>query len=388
MSVTYLKNNRSTRQRILPDSISSEILAQTAQRLVYRPGVTSSGNAFATWAEIMTALGATTAPEGVRVIEFDDRIAPCTIPSTITPYDMTDVVWAGKRGEPFVRTATILEGASFTNLTHITDGLSVFSTATTPPIVGTAGAPLRLLLSNGANIATGSGTNLISLTSGSAHIITLQESASILNSAPGGTIGMSGGAEAILRIGENCLVQEQAFGGGAGEFLYPQGLSTSMRWEAQILFGGTIIWFDGFIPASATYEDASATYDAAYGDSGGRNVGPWIGPGVVSNNAGPGALGVLGTLKERVYFNGGSAFAIVMEFPVSPPNEGRWAVKESDGSTTATITLDGKGKTFEDPTSLGSFVPIKVMTGLFSAGFGATWEFNSSEDRWHLLKLV
>lgn len=379
---TILDTPRSTRRAIIDDAAISELVGQITERLVFRPGVASSGNAYATWGEVISALGDSTAPEGLRFLEFDDTFAPCVIPAGV--YNMQDVAWVGLRDDPGARSVSIADGVTITNLRRIGDGLAVTTaTAGTSPIPGTAFLPIRLVLYNGASLAATGASALIDLVDGTDHIIYMQESASLLD----GAIGMRGSSELALNVGENCAVEADAISGGATETLNPRGTSTSLRWNTQTSFGGTVSW-----SSTASYEDASATFEVAYGDTDGRSVGPWIAGPVVS---GPAPIVYTAKLKERVYFNGNSAGSITISFPASPPGEARVAVKQvATGALGATVTLGGNGEFFEDPLVPGTFVGSKALTGAMTAGQQFEWEYNANNTidppdtfpaRWYLV---
>lgn len=97
--------------------------------MIYRPGGTTGGRVFATWAELMTALGLSDGP--VAIIVDDSIVTPAPIPAG-GPYDMKNSGIFGIRVDSGPVDLVIEDGASLSNIGALRRNLRVINETMAP----------------------------------------------------------------------------------------------------------------------------------------------------------------------------------------------------------------------------------------------------------------
>ncbi len=186
---------------------------------VFLPGSTNGGNVYADWPSLMIAM---LLVPGSKILQFDDSIAPCVIPSG-GPWDMTATIWKGVVGRQVQ--VMVQEGASFAKLRQFSDDLQITFTGASPPVAdfdSTGTVPDTVTLDIGARIrCTGIGPFFSNLTSdGQGVLFALLLNAEITN---GGQAVIDcaavGSLTTIAAAGPNAVLEAGTVSGGGGSVL-------------------------------------------------------------------------------------------------------------------------------------------------------------------------
>jgi hypothetical protein len=229
---------------------------------VFRPGGVAGGNVYTTWPTLMAALGTV---QGTKIILFDDSIvSPCVVPAG-GPYDMTQVIWAGRMT---ARSAvTVVEGASFTKLRQFTDIVDVTFTGATPPVSDFTFDQETLIFDRGATLTcTGAGPFFSNTFMAGAVTMVLLNGATF-NTGATAVLDMAAGAATVIIGGLLGQTADDSVSGAVGSVLINGIIGASARLSAtQTAFAGTIIPFNLTIPRMNPTATQTANFGATEAD--------------------------------------------------------------------------------------------------------------------------
>ena len=162
---------------VLTQLVPVSPLLNGGEGVLWKPGVPSSGNQVATWAEVQAAIAVA---HGLVKVYVDSSVAPAIVtPGTTT--DLARVTLAAVPGPIGNQTMQVPDTAVLQNLTRIEGALVLELTTTTGPALDYTNDNAVLLLSDGASIVLGAGTTHVP----TAHLfgLTFKDRAAFSNAA-------------------------------------------------------------------------------------------------------------------------------------------------------------------------------------------------------------
>ncbi|RKZ09772.1 hypothetical protein DRQ25_05135, partial [Candidatus Fermentibacteria bacterium] len=206
---------------------------------VFRPGGVEDvpNRVFTTWPSLMIGLDAV---DGPRVLVLDESLGTLTAPAG-GPYDMTDVEWRGAPESAYDSTdITIADGASFTNLFHISHRIFIWSAATSSPMTLTNGDMVWIDDYCDISIAGGAAPFFDCSGIGSGHYVKFSVTNSSLGWWTANPVigGSPTGSTVSMVLDSGSAIYQGTMAGDSGSTLSVQHLSASTLIQTQAAWLG------------------------------------------------------------------------------------------------------------------------------------------------------
>lgn len=204
---------------------------------VFRPGGVAGGNIYTDWNALYAVMSAV---EGPKWLEVDSSLAPAIVPAGA--WDFSDVDLRGHLGDTSVpMELQFADGATATNLAHVTQVLTLTALGTTPVMTLTIPGQYVLLLREGSVIQA-SGTAPFFDVAGAATELTIaMEYAGQIQSAGFEVVELSAAGAYVQVIGcQICTLAQDTIRGVAGATVELLADSSSFLDPTQANFAGTV----------------------------------------------------------------------------------------------------------------------------------------------------
>lgn len=193
---------------------------------IYQPGGVTSGNIYATWAELMAAYTPTVGMGQKHIFIDDSLVSPAVIPAGNYTFDRQTFF----HGRFDVMTPTVAEfadGVTVSELAHVTDVLHFQSNSTSPVITISGGGSLLIEVARGSQLRSLAGTTpMMQVDAGATLAFFLVEGGTLGDTEP--VLNLDAGGVAFPIVYQEGRIEENSITGPVGSFvqLSPKVLSS------------------------------------------------------------------------------------------------------------------------------------------------------------------